>query len=61
MQEQDKLLRADQAARKLGVTDQHVRRLGRQGKLKREWLSERNIRFLESDVDAYQQRLEENS
>jgi excisionase family DNA binding protein len=55
----DKLLRADQAARRLGVTDRQVRRLVRQGKIEGQRLSERNLRVRESAVEKYRSRLEE--
>ncbi len=56
-QDVDKLLRPDQAARRLGVTDQHVRRLVRQGKVPAARLSQRNIRIAESALLAYQEEL----
>jgi excisionase family DNA binding protein len=61
MEDQEKLLRADQVARRLGVTAQHVRWLVRQGKLEGERLSERNLRIPASALDAYRQNLEGES
>ena len=56
-QQQERLLRPHQAARILGVTSHQVRKLWRQGKLLGEKLSERNLVFLESEVQKYHDSL----
>jgi len=53
------LLRADQVARRLGVTPHHIRRLWREGKLPGVKLSQRNLRFRLPDVQEYQRLLNE--
>jgi excisionase family DNA binding protein len=53
----DRKLLPNVAARRLGVTDQHVRRLVRQGKLDGERQGQRDLRIPESAVEAY--RIEE--
>lgn len=54
----EKKLLPNVAARRLGVTDQHVRRLVRQGKLDGERRGERDLRIPESAVEAYRQEHE---
>lgn len=56
---QDRWLRPDQVARLLGVTAQQVRKLWRQGKIKGEKRSERNLVFTESALREYQDGLNE--
>lgn len=56
-QSQERLLRPDQAARLLGVTAQQVRKLWRQGKLKGEKYSERNLKIPESAIREYKATL----
>jgi len=53
------LLRADQVARRLGVTPHHIRRLWRDRKLPGVKLSPRNLRFRVADVQEYQRLLNE--
>ncbi|MHB8067698.1 MAG: helix-turn-helix transcriptional regulator [Desulfobaccales bacterium] len=50
---EDKLLRVNAAARRLGRSDEQVRRLYNQGKIKGIRPSERGIRLYESSVEAY--------
>jgi excisionase family DNA binding protein len=54
----DKLLRVNVAARRLGVSDRHVRRLVCQGKLEAERRGERLTLVPESAVEAYRHREE---
>jgi excisionase family DNA binding protein len=55
----DKKLLANVAARRLGVTDDHVRRLHRQGKLPGEKTpGKRDLRIPESAIEAYRQEHE---
>jgi excisionase family DNA binding protein len=49
----ERLMRPHQVARILGVTAQQVRKLWRQGKIKGEKSSERNLKFSESAVRDY--------
>jgi len=55
----ENLLRADQVARRLGVSPHHVRRLWRQRKLPGEKLSPRRLRFRLQDVQEYQRLINE--
>ena len=52
-QGQEKLLRVDQVARRLGIKDRQVRRLVDQGKLEAVRLSERGIRIPESALQRF--------
>jgi excisionase family DNA binding protein len=51
----DKKLVPNVAARRLGVTDQHIRRLVRLGKLYGERLRKRDLRIPESALETYRQ------
>lgn len=50
---EEKLLRVDQVARRLGVKERQVRRLIEQGKLEAIRLSERGIRIPESALNKF--------
>ena len=51
----DKKLLPNVAARRIGVTDQHIRRLVRLGKLYGERLRKRDLRIPESALETYRQ------
>ena len=57
MEEQDKFLRADQVAKRMGVTAGHVRRLRRDRKLFGIKFSERRILFQLEDVKDFLRKL----
>ncbi|MFA6721025.1 MAG: helix-turn-helix domain-containing protein [Candidatus Cloacimonadaceae bacterium] len=54
-QEKEKLLRVNVAAKRLGVTDRHVRRLVRQGKIDYFRASPRKTFIPESAVEAFRE------
>jgi excisionase family DNA binding protein len=58
---QDKLLRVNVAAKRLGCTEQHVRRLVRQGKIDYFRESSRKTYIPESAVEAFREEHSENS
>lgn len=60
-QEKEKLLRVNVAARRLGCTDQHVRRLVRLGKIDYLRVSPRKTFIPESAVEAIREEHSDNS
>ena len=56
----ERLLRPHQVARLLGVTDQQVRKLWRQGKIRGVKSSERNLRIPESAVEEYKEGINQD-
>ncbi len=49
----DKLWKADEASKQLGMTETYLRRLARAGEIQTVRIGKRGIRFPESEIDAF--------